>query len=62
MDLRAIANEIGMDPVNEDIYVISTDGIIINTTFTKDLNLDLFGLGEKMKIYLQEVFANQVNL
>ncbi|MCX6256051.1 MAG: SpoIIE family protein phosphatase [Bacteroidia bacterium] len=57
LDLRSIANEIGMDPVNEDIYVISTDGIIINTTFRKDLNLDLFGLGEKMKIYLQGVFA-----
>ncbi|HUX58664.1 MAG TPA: SpoIIE family protein phosphatase [Bacteroidales bacterium] len=52
LDLRAIANEIGMDPVNEDIYVVSADGIIINTTFKQDLNLDLFSLGEKMKIYL----------
>jgi sigma-B regulation protein RsbU (phosphoserine phosphatase) len=57
LDLRAIANEIGMDPVNEDIYVVSTDGIIINTTFTKDLGLDLFGLGEKMKIFLQGILA-----
>jgi len=57
LDLRAIANEIGMDPVNEDIYVVSTDGIIINTTFRKDLNFNLFGLGEKMKIYLQGIFA-----
>ena len=59
MDLRAIANKIGMDPVNEDIYVISTDGIIINTTFTEDLGLDLFSLGEKMKLYLQEIFKSR---
>ncbi len=56
MDLRSIANKVGMDPVNEDIYVISTDGIIINTTFKQDLGLDLFGLGEKMKEYLQGIF------
>ena len=59
MDLRAIANKIGMDPVNEDIYVISTDGIIINTTFTEDLGLDLFSLGEKMKLYLQGIFKSR---
>jgi phosphoserine phosphatase RsbU/P len=58
LDLRVIANEIGMDPVNEDIYVISTDGIIINTTFLQDLNLDLFSLGENMKKYLQELFQS----
>jgi len=55
LDLRFIANEIGMNPVLEDIYVISTDGIIINTTFKQDLTLDLYGLGEKMKVYLQEI-------
>jgi serine phosphatase RsbU (regulator of sigma subunit) len=58
MDLRAIANEIGMDPVNEDIYVISENGIIINTTFEQDLNLNLFSLGENMKKYLQELFKS----
>jgi sigma-B regulation protein RsbU (phosphoserine phosphatase) len=60
VDLRAIATEIGMDPVNEDLYVVSTDGIIVNTTFKQDLNLDLFSLGEKMKLYLLEVFAKKV--
>ena len=56
LNLRDIANEIGMDPANEDIYVISTDGIIVNTTFKGDLGLNLFGLGEKMKEYLQGIF------
>jgi len=60
LDLRSIANEIGMDPVNEDIYVISTDGIIINTTFTQDLGLDLFSLGQNMKKNLQKIFLSGV--
>jgi sigma-B regulation protein RsbU (phosphoserine phosphatase) len=60
LDLRAIANTIGMDPVNEDIYVVSKDGIIINTTFKQDLGLDLFSLGEKMKIYLLGVLGKGV--
>jgi sigma-B regulation protein RsbU (phosphoserine phosphatase) len=56
VNLRDIANEIGMDPQNEDIYIISRDGIIVNTTFKQDLGLDLFSLGEKMKLYLIDVF------
>ncbi len=58
-DLRAIASQIGMDPVNEDIYVISTEGVIINTTFRNDLGLNLFSLGENMKKYLQDVFTKR---
>ncbi len=30
--LRAIANETGMDPVNENIYVVSSNYIITNRT------------------------------
>jgi phosphoserine phosphatase RsbU/P len=59
LDLRAIANKIGMDPENEDIYVISQDGTIINTTFTKDMGLNLFSLGDNMKRYLQEIFKSK---
>lgn len=54
-DLRKIANEIGMDPLSEDIYVISSDGKIVNTTFKQDLGFNLFGLGEDMKKYLQGI-------
>ena len=54
-DLRQIANEIGMDPSNEDIYVISGEGVIINTTFKQDLGFNLFSLGENMKNYLQGI-------
>jgi phosphoserine phosphatase RsbU/P len=59
LNLRDIANEIGMDPANEDIYVISTEGIIVNTTFKQDLGLNLFSLGEKMKEYLQSIFKSR---
>jgi sigma-B regulation protein RsbU (phosphoserine phosphatase) len=59
LNLRDIANKIGMDPLNEDIYVVSTDGIIVNTTFKQDLGLDLFSLGEKMKTYLLSVFKKK---
>jgi serine phosphatase RsbU (regulator of sigma subunit) len=58
VNLRQIANEVGLDPVNEDIYVISADGIVVNTTFTTDLGLNLFGMGEKMKIFLQDIFRS----
>jgi len=54
-DLFAIATEIGMDTINEAIYIISSDGIIINTTFRKDLGMNLYSLGENMKKYLQDM-------
>jgi len=59
LDLRAIANKIGMDPVNEDIYIISPDGIIINATFKDDLGFNLFSLGEKTKEFLQGTFKTR---
>lgn len=54
-DLFAIANEIGMDTINEAIYIISSDGIIINTTFRQDLGFNLYSLGDNMKKYLQNM-------
>ncbi len=54
-DLFAIANEIGMDTINEAIYIISADGIIINTTLRQELGFNLYSLGDKMKSYLQNI-------
>jgi serine phosphatase RsbU (regulator of sigma subunit) len=54
-DLFAIASEIGMDTITEAIYIISSDGIIINTTFRKDLGFNLYSLGDNMKKYLQNM-------
>jgi phosphoserine phosphatase RsbU/P len=58
VDLRAIANEIGMDPVNEDIYIISQDGIVVNTTFRQELGVNLFNYGEVFKNYLLDIFKS----
>ena len=55
VDLLKIANDIGMDPQTEDIYIISSEGIIINTTFKQDLGFNLFSLGENMKKTLQDI-------
>jgi len=55
VDLMAIANTIGMDTLNEAIYIISSDGIIVNTTFRQDLGFNLYSLGDNMKRYLQDI-------
>ena len=46
-DLFGIAAKLGMDLRHEDIYIVSRDGIVVNTTFAEDLGLNLFSFGEK---------------
>ena len=55
LNLREIANKMGMDSVNEDIYVISNTGEIVNTTFKEDLGLNLFSYGDVFKNYLVNI-------
>jgi serine phosphatase RsbU (regulator of sigma subunit) len=57
VDLNVIRKKIGMDPGFEDIYVINTDGIVVNTTFEKDKNLNLFSFGEEHKNLIESVFS-----
>lgn len=59
LNLREIANKIGMDPVNEDIYVIRRDGVVINTTFQQDFGVNLFSFGEKFQNYLLDIFRTK---
>jgi serine phosphatase RsbU (regulator of sigma subunit) len=58
VDLRKIANEIGMDPVNEDIYLIAEDGVVVNTTFKDELGFNLYSLGENFRKYLNGIRAS----
>jgi phosphoserine phosphatase RsbU/P len=58
LDLKKVRNEIGMDSLTYDIYVINENGVIINTTFEKDLNFNLFNIGEKHKKHLIEILNN----
>lgn len=51
-NLYEIRDQLGMDAQNEDIYVISKNGIIVNTTFEKDRNLNTFNFGDDFKQFL----------
>ncbi|MFW5657978.1 MAG: SpoIIE family protein phosphatase [bacterium] len=55
-DLDKIASEIGLNPKLEDLYIINKDGVIINTTFSKDLGLNLYDFGLEHENYLRNVF------
>ena len=52
VDLKVIQKELKMDPNWEDIYIINKEGTIINTTFEKDMNLNLFQFGEDLRNFL----------
>lgn len=63
-DLNKIRKELGMDPEMEDIYIISSDGIVVNTTFKADSGMNLFSLGAEHKNHLlhalnSNVFSNE---
>lgn len=58
-DLNKIREELKMDGAFEDIYIINREGIVVNTTFEKDLNLNFFSFGEEHKNYLLDVFKRK---
>lgn len=57
IDLTEIRKELGMNPKFEDIYIINSDGIVVNTTFMKDLGLNFFNFGDEHRIHLLNVLA-----
>lgn len=62
-DLNKIRRELGMNPEMEDIYIINKEGFIVNTTFEKDLGINLFSFGEDHQQMLENIFTerNYVN-
>lgn len=56
LDLNKIRVILKMDTVNEDIYIINKTGTIVNTTFKRDMNLNLSDFGEKHKQLILELF------
>ena len=58
--LRDIAGKIGMDSLNEDIYIIRRDGIIVNSTFRADYGVNLYNYGENFRNYLLDIFRKDV--
>ena len=55
-DLNKIRKELGMDSELEDIYIINQEGMIVNSTFEKDLGLNLFSFGEDHKQMILNIF------
>ncbi len=55
-DLYKIREELGMDAEKSDIYIINRNGIIVNTTFEQDKNLNLFSFGDALKQHLLGIF------
>ena len=58
-DLYKIRKEIGMNTKLCDIYVINSNGIVINTTYKKDMNLNFFSFGEEHKNMLLNILKNR---
>lgn len=59
IDLEKIQTLFGMNPIMEDIYIINRNGIVVNTTFEKDLNLNFFSFGEEHKNLLLDIFEQK---
>ena len=55
-DLFSLRQHLGMDTANIDIYVINSNGVVVNTTFSDDMNINFFNFGESHKQYLLNIF------
>ncbi|KPK86793.1 MAG: hypothetical protein AMS27_04255 [Bacteroides sp. SM23_62_1] len=58
VNLDDIRLGIGMNPEFEDIYIINRNGIVINTTFEKDKNLNIFDFGIEHQNLLLQIFES----
>ena len=59
VDLSAIRDSLNMYSREQDIYIINRNGVIVNTTFEKDKNFNLFNIGEQFQTYLENVFEGK---
>ncbi|MDA3890859.1 MAG: GAF domain-containing protein [Salinivirgaceae bacterium] len=55
INLNKIRDDLGMDAASYDLYVINTNGEVINTTYLDDLGINLFNFGDIYKKYLQGI-------
>lgn len=58
INLSDYQKELGMDAVFEDIYIINTNGIVVNSTFKDDIGLNLFSFGKEHQELLENVFKS----
>lgn len=55
-DLHQLRASLGLDSALYDLYILNTDGIVVNTTFRPDLGLNFFAFGEEHEQLLRGVF------
>lgn len=60
VDMDKLRLKLNMDPEFGDIYIINRFGVVVNTTFDKDRNLNLFDFGIEHKNLIEDVFKNGV--
>ncbi len=58
-DLKQISQQIFEDTTQYDIYIINRKGEIINTTFEKDLGLNISSFGENHRRMLERIFKGE---
>ncbi|HPD95599.1 MAG TPA: SpoIIE family protein phosphatase [Tenuifilaceae bacterium] len=59
-NLSKIREELNLDSHFYDLYVIDTNGIVVNTTFKPDMGLNFFSFGEEHKALIKKIFADGV--
>lgn len=57
-DLNALRRKMSLDQDRYDLYIIDTNGVVVNTTFVKDLGLNLFSFGKKHEDHIRKVFKD----
>jgi serine phosphatase RsbU (regulator of sigma subunit)/HAMP domain-containing protein len=56
IDLNKIREELKLESNIFDIYVIDTNGVVVNTTFKEDMGLNFFSFGEEHKSMIKKIF------
>jgi serine phosphatase RsbU (regulator of sigma subunit) len=56
-DLFALCDYLELDTSKESVYIIDTNGVIVNTTFLPDHNLDFYARGEGYREYFEKIWA-----
>ncbi len=56
VNLDSIRNILGVDTSLVDLYIIDTNGVVINTTMRSDMNLNLYSFGPEFSAFLKERF------
>lgn len=59
VNLYELSLQMGMDTTREFIYIINRNGVVVNTTFKKDLGLDFFTLDTLFKPKINTLFNNK---